>query len=405
MTTPNTMDRIYVGRQAIVDQNLSVYAYELLYRPGAESNGAFVEDGDQASSIVLLNTFIEMGLERIAGGRRVFVNMTKTFFTDMPPLPLGKDRLVMEILEDIEVDQDFILAIKTLKAAGHAIALDDYMFEAKWEPILPLVDIIKVDVLEAGWPLVKEKFPQLKAYGATLLAEKLETFADFEHAKDLGFDLFQGYFIAKPQIIEGTRLGENQVAIMQLLARLNDPSASIDDLKESIEKDPGFSFKILRFINSAAVGLPRKVDSIQQSVVYMGINHLRAWASLFAMARMDNKPLELINIGLVRANFCDLLCREVGKGTAETAYIVGLFSILDALMDTSMQDILKELPLTDETTSALVDQTGVYGQFLHCILNIEENNWDEGICGSDSQTLNTLYLNSTEAAFASLNSL
>ncbi|MFM1892350.1 MAG: hypothetical protein RLZ44_1427 [Pseudomonadota bacterium] len=389
-----------VGRQAIFDRDLQLYGYELLYRGPRESNG------DRASSVTLLDAFLELGIERVVGPHRAFVNLTQRFFTELPPLPLASQRVVLEILEDVPVDAALLDGLRVLRARGFQIALDDYLYEAKWEPVLPLVDIVKVDVPGAGWAAIEGRSAGLQERGLRLLAEKVETHDDYQRLHDLGFDYFQGFFFARPHTVSGRRMPDNHAVLLRLLARINDPMVSIQELEALITQDASLSYKVLRFINSAAVGLPRRVDSIRQAVVYMGLERIRGWASLMALSGVEKRPQEIILIGLVRAYQCETLLRLRGQGSPEKAYTVGLFSILDALLDLPMREVVAQLPLPDEVNAALLEGSGLYGAALACALALEQGKDPIAPCtGLSADLVAESYLDSLERADEALRAL
>jgi EAL and modified HD-GYP domain-containing signal transduction protein len=218
--------------------------------------------------------------------------------------------------------------------------------------------------------------------GLLLLAEKVETQEDFMQALQLGFDLFQGYFFASPQILSTRKLKSNQKLLLKMLARISDPACQIEELSSLVIQDPKLSFKVLRFINSAAIGIPTKVNSIQQAVVYIGLARLRAWASLFVMADMNQKSPEIITLGLVRAELCQSLSKELSAGEPESNYMIGLFSILDALLDQPMVELVMDMPLTNDMVEALTKHTGIYSLGLNCAIALEHNQWQESVLQS-----------------------
>lgn len=361
---------VQVGRQPIMDRNNKVYGYELLYRhddKGPEDN----TEGNKATARTVLNTFLEFGMKRLVGEHRVFINLTRTFFAKLQPLPLDKKRLVLEILETVEPEPEVITGVQALHAYGYVIALDDYDFSPHWEPLLPYSSIVKIDILEMDIESLVDEIAALKKRGLTLLAEKVETHQQYRLAFRLGFDLFQGYFFAKPQIMSTTRLQSNQVLLLKLIARINDPKCDINELAELVHQDPKLSFKILRFINSAAIGLNRKVNSIKDAVIFIGLNRMRIWATLFVMAGMDVKAREIITTGLVRAQLCQSLTRELKSGEPDSGYSVGLLSILDGLLNQPMKELVKDLPFPNEMTDALVYRSGPYGANLNLAMSLE----------------------------------
>jgi len=393
------MQEIFIGRQAILDRSMRVYAYELLYREGNTRNAPQL-DGDQASSQVILNAFMEIGLERIAGRQRVFINLTRSFLVDLPPILFEKDRVVLEVLEDVEIDERLIEGIAELASRGFTLALDDFEFQPKWDAFLPYIDIIKVEVPALDWDNIETLLQRLRRYDVRLLAEKVETESEYRRLLDLGFDYFQGYFFSRPHVIEGRRLSENQLVTLKLLARLNDPQVSVEELETLIGQDPGLLFKILRYLNSASLALPRKVKSIKQAVVYLGLQRLRAWASLIALSRVEHKPQELFTTALVRAHTCAGLTTQTQPAESETAFTAGLLSILDLLLDQPISEITEQLPLSNPVREALHGHAGVMGQALRCALAFE--NSDEklpGFPGLNPQQIQEIYLESSERAF------
>jgi EAL and modified HD-GYP domain-containing signal transduction protein len=394
LTLPAGISR--VGRQPILDRQLRIHGYELLYR----SAEAFTEsgfDGDLATARTVLDSFLEFGLHRLVGTSRVFINMTRTFFADIQPLPIDKERLVIEVLEDIELSDDVVNGVRKLHAEGYVVALDDYRFEPRWAPLLPHCSIIKVDILNLDLNAYRPQIGELKSKGLTLLAEKVETREEFERAKALGFDLFQGYFFARPQVVTTTRLSGNRNILVQMIAKINDPNVDIDDIAALVELDSNLSLKVLRFINSAALSLPRKVTSIHQAVVYVGIQRLRAWSTLIVMAGMDLYSPELLTTSLVRAELCRSYFTELASGDPESAYTVGLLSTLDAMLSQPMQELLDELPLPQQMIEALKSHTGPYARSLQCAIDLEQFQWQtEATSSLPVERLNTMYVQALE---------
>lgn len=402
------MNDIYVGRQTIYDRKMCVHAYELLFRNGTQNSSGVTQslDGDSASSEVLLNTFMEIGLERIAGPHRVFVNLTRNLFLSPQKLPFPKDRLVLELLEDIPIDADLLEAVNSLSQQGYQLALDDYTFDKAWDPLLPLVDIVKVEVPALPLETIRQGMPKLRRHGLKLLAEKIETEAEYQQLKEIGFDYFQGYYFSRPKIIQGKRLDENQLVILRLISALNSPDVTIEKLEKLLTQDASLSYKILRFINSAAIALPRKVESIRQAVIFMGLDRIRAWASLLALSRQENKPQSHAMNALVRAHMCEALVTVSGQCKGETGFTVGLLSILDLLMDLPLPEIIKGLSLSDEISRALLKGEGPAGQALRATLAYEELAWERtSYAGVDAETITRIYLDACEDTFVQIKAL
>ena len=388
----------FIGRQPIYDRNLNVFAYELLYRNGIENLADFV-DGDQATSQVILNAFLEIGLDRVVGNHRAFINLTHDFVIGKNPLPYAPSQVILEILEDVKTDREVIAGIQRLSKKGYLIALDDFTLNDERKPLLEFIDIIKVDLPTLTNGQLAEYIRSLKPCKVKLLAEKVETQQQFELCKDLGFDYFQGYFFCKPNIIKASRAPANRLAIMRVLSKLQDPLVDVRKLEELITHDVTLSYKVLRSINSAFYALPRVIESIHQAVVYLGNKAIKQLATLIILSGVDDKPHELVVTALLRSKMCELIAQKLGAVDTESYSTAGLLSILDALMDKSMDELLQQLPLSDEINNALLYRDGQLGDVLKCVLAYERGDWEEAKnIDLEAQELLDCYLQAIEWA-------
>ena len=365
----------YIGRQAIYTREKEVHAYELLYRSGASDAADFV-DGSQATSQVVLNSFLEIGLEKLVGTCPAFINCTRDFLTQGHALALPPERLVLEVLEDIEPDAEILATLRSLKDAGYTIALDDFVLRESHNPLLELADLIKVELPALTRDEIAQHVDVLRPCGVTLLAEKVETQEEFEFCSELGFELFQGYFLSRPNIVQERRAPASRLAMLRVLARLQDPDLKTGELEALISQDLTLSYKILRYINSAAFALPRKMNSIQEAVIYLGQDLIRHWATMILMAGIDDKPLDLINRSLIRSRMCERIAASLGATEISQYSTAGLLSMLDALMDQPMAELVSQLPLSDDINRALTSQEGRLGAVLHCTRAYERGDWD-----------------------------
>lgn len=396
------MKDIYLGRQAIYDRKGGLFAYELLFRPdnpdrtGVQS----ILDGDGASSEVLLNAFMEIGLERIAGHSRIFINLTRNLLACDHPLMQEKERLVMELLEDIPVDETLVEEVKYLSKMGVQLALDDYVFDPAWDPLLPWVNFIKLEIPALTLEQIRAGLPKLRRHNLKLLAEKVETREEYAALLEMGIDYFQGFFFSRPELIEGKRLEENQMVILRLLSALNRPDADIGEIEALIIQDAVLSYKTLRYINSAAVGIPRKVESIGQAVIFMGINRIRAWANLLVMAGLKDRPQDQYLTAILRAHLCERLMTSAAPQSAGTGFTVGLLSILDLLLGLPLDKIIKELALSDSLTEALLHERGPAGEALQCVRLVELGEWHRvNFPGLTRREIHDRFLDASEQAF------
>ena len=367
-----------MGRQSIYDVNLDVFAYELLYRPAEGQNFAPSQfDGNKATSEVMLNTFLEIGLENIAGQKRAFINMTEQFVDGSIEIPLPKDSIVVEVLEDIKPTENVIKGLKALKENGYVIALDDFVFDEELMPLVPYADIIKVDLMELNQDDLKKHVTELKAKSnVKLLAEKVETQQEFDFCITLGFDYFQGYFLEKPIIVEGKKMPANKIAILQLISRLQDPNVEVDELQELIKTDVSLTYKVLRYINSPGFNLDIEVTSIKQALLLLGLNTLKHWMTLIVLSELSDKSSDIIRKVLTRAKMCELMATVIGQKNTEDYFLVGMFSMLDVMMDQEMANILKSIPIREELKASILNRKGKEGKVLNLVIAYDHGDWD-----------------------------
>lgn len=366
---------IYVGRQPIFDTSMKVYAYELLFRGGSEQNHAVILGGDSASAQVMMNVFGDLGLKEVVGDHRAFINFTEGLLLreNRPFFP--KKQAVIEVLENVKVTPKLIAALRSLREDGYLIALDDYVFNPELNALLEFADIIKVDILEVGPKRMIEHVGKLKAQGKRLLAEKVETREQFEFCRKLGFDYFQGYFFAKPKIIKGQRLPTNKLTVLELLASVYDPDIDMHVLSDIISKDVSLSQKLLKFASTIG-DAPMPIKSIHDAVMRFGLDRLKSWSSMLVLSGVDDKPVELFMTSLIRAKFCELVGAKVGDVSKDSYFTIGLFSTLDAVMDTALEELLAQMKFDTTLTAALVKGEGNLGLVLTAAKALEKGKTD-----------------------------
>jgi EAL and modified HD-GYP domain-containing signal transduction protein len=370
------MAEVYVARQPIFNTALEVEGYELLFRGGSDGE-ALVANPEGATATVVLNSFTEIGLERIVGPHTAWINVSREFVLTglartVPPGLVG-----LEILEDQVIDDRFIGAVHALKAQGYRLALDDFEYSPSAEPLLPLVDVVKLDLLGLGREGLARHVERLKPYGVLLLAEKLESRDDHAYCAALGCHLFQGFFFRQPELVHNRSISANRLSLLQAVAALQDPSVDLAALEHLISRDVALSFRLLRYINSAFFGLRMEVRSIGQALALLGVERLRHWATLSLLASIDDKPPELTVTALVRARFCERaggLLR--GAPSPGQLFTLGLFSVIDALMDAPIAEVIASIPFPQEMREALVAHDGEQGRLLECVGALEAADFD-----------------------------
>ena len=365
-----------LARQPILDHNLQVIGYELLCRPHPQDDAAWQESqGDHATSEVMIGAYQELGFEKVTGGLPAFVNFTRNWLFN-PPV-VSSNMLVAEVLEYVSADEDTILAIEQLRRMNYQIALDDFIAEPNQIRLLPYVDIVKVDILRL--PDIQQLFPMIQAYqrpGLTWLAEKVETPEEDEVCRKAGCTLFQGYFFAKPTTMYGKRLPDNKISVLQLLEQLNNPDAEIADISKTLQTEPQLSFRLLQLVNSAAVACAVEVTSIQQALMLVGLDKIKTWAKVLSLGQLSDKPEVLREQAVLRGFLTQELATRQKTLDSNTAFTLGLFSLLDAFLDLSMEEVCERLNLPQELSGALTHHKGKYGHILSLVEEMERANWE-----------------------------
>ena len=364
------MSDFFIARQPIFNAKLELYAYELLFR-NSMRNAAPGDINQDAATAQVLTASADVGLQRLVGRHIAFVNLPDRFLADPALLPLPPDGLVLEVLESVDIDEEILEGMRTLNECGFSLALDDFVYDESYEAAFELVDLVKIDIRITAPEEWAGEIARLKKRGLTVLAEKVETREEYQRLADLGCDLFQGYFFARPRIIPGKRLVTSRASLLNLLSRINDPGTEPETLAELVSRDVTLSVRALNYVNSAANALPRRIDSIRDAVIYLGRKRIRNWVTVYLMFSVDDKPSELVTLGLVRARFCELLAQDINAEDPGAFFTIGLLSVLDSLMDAPMKEILNNMSLTGAMRAALLDHEGDGGLILELAIALE----------------------------------
>ncbi len=365
-------NNVLLARQPIYDTELGIYAYELLFRSDKNEWGHEI-GADTATSVVLFNTFSEIGIHNVVGEHRAFINFTRNLLLDPPPFSNGE--IVIEVLEDVTPDAEVIDSLKRFKQQGFTIALDDFEYHESLQPLVELADIIKIDVMALSEKQIAEHVTLLKVPGTALLAEKVETQEMYNFCKELGFDYFQGYFLSRPKIMKGHKVPANKLVVMKLIADLQSPDTNPQQLHDTISKDPGLSFKLLRMINSAAYRRVNKIESLFRAIILLGEKDIRRWASLLALSQLDDKPHSLSELTMVRAKMCELIGSHINAKQSDLFFTVGLLSMMEAYFDAPIKELLDSMALSDEIEQALLQYQGILGFVLKTSIAYERGEW------------------------------
>jgi len=369
---------VYVARQPIYDVGLNVSAYELLFRSSLD-DVFWSSDSDYASLALLVNSFIAIGIDRLSSGRPVHVNFTQRLLQDGIPSLFPPEVVVVEVLETTMPDPAVLNALTRLKEQGFSIALDDYVGQPHLEPFLKLVDIVKVDFSLASHTQ-RAMIPRSDVRPNTVfLAEKVATRDEFQAAVRYGYRLFQGNFLSHSEITKGSDIPPNALASLHLLRQAHDPSPDFDALASIISRDVSLSYRLLRVVNSAAFGLRHKVKSIKHALVIMGLSEVRRWIAVLAVTGISGeKSRALAEAAILRARMAELLAAPVGLAQrASELFLAGLLSLMDALLDRPMSEVVDLLPLTEDTRTALLGEAGPFLPVLQLVTAYEEAQWEQ----------------------------
>jgi len=398
----------FMARQPIFNRGTEVYAYELLFRNSLENYFSH-PNPDFASSRVIADSFLLFDFDRLSGGKKTFINVTADVLTHDYLVLLPKSQTVFELLETVEPTPEVVAACRRLKEAGYQIALDDFVYRRHLVPLVELADIIKVDFLETP-PIDRRRLADdLVPRGLRLLAEKVETQEAFDDAVDTGFDYFQGYFFSKPVILRRSDVPSFKIHYMHLIQEIHKTSMDFQRLESIIKQDFSLSYKLLRYVNSPFFGLRGKVHSIQQVLFLLGEKEIKRWATLVALTSMaDDKPLELVIQSVIRGKFCEGLAAKTGNpGDQHDLFLLGMFSMIDAIMDKPMAEILEAVPIAPAIKDALLGKSNWYREILNIAVRYERGDWQSftDCCDNlivDEKDIPDVYLNAVawaEAAF------
>lgn len=366
---------VFVARQPIFNKQKKLFAYELLFRTGM-SNAFPNIDGGTATSSLLSSSFFTVGIDKISGGKRVFINFTEELLVAGTPTMFPADKIVVEVLEDVLPTEAVVAACQSLAKQGFSLALDDFVYHKQLAPLIDIAKIIKIDFRLTPLAEVEEIVTTLKKSKCQLLAEKIETYEEFQQALQMGFVYFQGYFFAKPEVLKNKDISSSQMTILQIINEVNRPEIDSRKLEALINQDVSISYKILNYLNSAYFARLQPISSIRQALTFLGENGVRLFVSLIATSKLaEHKPDELMRTSIIRARFLEHIGEEVKVNSSEL-FMLGLFSLLDAMLDNSLDYLVGQLPISPSISEALVKRSGKYFPYLQLLEYYEACEWN-----------------------------
>lgn len=369
----------YVARQPILNAKQHTLGYELLFRDG--ENNAFPAhiESNRATYRLIVENFLSVGMNPAIAKSRCFINFPYKSLIRRLPLTLPRDQIVVEVLETCAPSDELLDVIKDLYKRGYIVALDDFVYSHEWERFLPYVHIVKLDIMALGLEEACEFVRKRIAEGSKrrFLAERVETEHEFNVTRSAGFTFFQGYFFSKPQIIKQRYVSPEQIIALELFREVCKPDVDFERIECIMSQDVALSYKLLRFVNTMSDRLSMPISSFRQALVYLGQDRLKTFVSLAVASFVSSKkPKELYNLSLQRAQFCQLMASHHSLYEyREQAFLIGLFSVLDALLDISIEELVEQLPLSDAVKIALQRREGPIGELLALEECFEQADW------------------------------
>ena len=356
------MSKFIVGRQPIFDAQLRVHGYELLFRDLGSSRPS----GETMTADVLVHAGLDMGLPSLVGDKLAFINTTRSYLVGEHDIPFPPRQTVIDILEDVPRDAEVVAGCRRLAQNGYTLAADGRAIrQDEVDPLLELVSMIKVDVFGLSPDELPEAVRYCSAYGVKLIAKRVEEQDQFNACRRLGFDLFQGYLLSRPDVVEGQALSPNKLTCLRIMEKLYDPKTSPEDVEDIVKTDASLSYRFLRIAGAgAARGLHRRVSSVREGVVLLGQRRLRAWVALMLLAGSHEGSDELLNIAMTRARMAELMAEKIDPRLSEPAFTAGMVSALDLLLGVPLSEVVDGLSLSNELEDALLGGTGPLGSIV-----------------------------------------
>jgi EAL and modified HD-GYP domain-containing signal transduction protein len=372
---------VFLARQPIFDADKKTFGYELLFRIGLEN--IFPEvDGDAATSNLLSNIFFPFDFKEILGKKPGLINFTENLILDKIPLLLPKEHFIVEVLEDIEPGKEVVSALAQLRDQGFSLALDDFVYHEKFHPMMELCKIIKFDVratpLDSLGGIVKKIQSR---FNLLLLAEKVETYTEFEQAKEMGFALFQGYFFSRPEVLSTKGISTGQLTKIRLINEISQKDINLKVIAALIKNDAAISFKLLKYINSAYFTRLYPIDTIKDALAFLGTDELRKFVNIVVISVLcSKKPDELVRASIIRARMCENCSKVLNtRFTGDELFTLGLFSFMDAVLDCKMEEILTHIAFSPKMKQALMGNDKEFNIILNIVKSFEIGNWTNKI--------------------------
>lgn len=367
---PLAYANIALARQPIVDNHLAVMGYELFYRKNIMATQADIVDDVGSTAQVIAASVFEIGMDNLVGTSKAFVNFPRAYILSSSGMPINKENIVVEVQESAGFDAVLLTSLRHWVKSGCSIALDDFTFHSKLTPFIELADYIKLDLQLLGHDNFHKQIESLRGFDVKIIAEKVETWEDYQFCRLLGIEYFQGYFFEKPELVSSKTSKVNSMTLLQLMSSLlNTSTLSVDELERIVSQDAGLVHKLLRYLNSPVTGLVASVDSVRLAIMLIGMEKLKSLTNLLLMSEMVGERHVLLEQIMVRAKHAELFAEIRGYNNQDKYFLAGMLSMIDVCTGMKLDDVLGELPLPSEFINAIVNRSGRVGNTLDLVEN------------------------------------
>lgn len=385
-----------LGRQPILTPQMNVYGYELIYRPTSGALDYHLED-DHAALSAILNAFTQSGIQAMVGSKKAFISIARDFLVGNYSIPLPPGKTVLQISAYVDLGLDELQALKELSQLGYEIAVNDVVSFSQVAKLGGLIHIVKIKVSGINPREIADLVYRLRRLGVRVVAEKVDIMNDFYISKNAGFDLMQGFFFCQPDIIPVRKVDTSRVVVIQALAKLQNPEVDITDIEGILAMDPTMGYRLLKLINSGYYSLSVPITSLRHAISMVGLNHIKSWLGLLLLAKCNNKPHELSAVAVSRAYLARALAKDMNLPNVDSFSLAGMFSVLDAMLDMPMKDVISGINLAKDISDALLIRSGYIGEMIMAIEEMEQGRFTRVLTlGFRPETINQITLDSIE---------
>jgi EAL and modified HD-GYP domain-containing signal transduction protein len=369
--------KVYSARQPVLNAKLQIVAYELKFRDCNTNEFPTHVAPETATAKLLVNSYLTSGFESITEGKPAFIDFPNQLLADHLLHMVPYKNIIMQMSQADEPNDENYALVRKLFHKRYVLALDDFSYTTEWKRFLPLIKLVKIDLQKHSLRAIATLLPMFRQFKIRVLADNVSSYAQFNQAKQLGFSFFKGDFLFTPEVVEANEIETNQLFLLSIYAEVMKQDFDYKILEGYFEKDMGLTYKLLRFVNSSLFDIKREITSLKQAMIFLGETQLRKFICLIVTSQLNpNKPKALVQETVIRARLCELMASEMGLGSdADSAFLTGLFSTIDAILDKPMEVVLKSLPLAEPIKKAILGNQGKLAECLNTSIAYLQGDW------------------------------